>query len=147
MRPFAAARTFARSLHLSGRTAWQLWCSTHAGERPRDVPTNPDRTYAAGKGWVGWPDFLGNQPDEGEECSICLDEVLPKVGRGRRQFTVLRGCGHRFHRPCIAEWREAGNGTCPNCRDEIVDAGVCGAATRRGPPCKQSVPCVYHGGD
>jgi hypothetical protein len=142
MRPFAAARAFARSLHLSGAPAWKLWCRTHAGERPRDVPTNPHTTYA-GNGWVSWPDFLGNQPDEGEECSICL-EPFPKAIQG---FAKLRGCGHRFHRPCIAEWREVGNGTCPKCRADLLDENgeLCGAATTRGGLCKQSVNCPHHG--
>ena len=79
MLPFAAARAFARRLHLSGaRRAWHHWCRTHAGERPRDVPTTPERTYT-GKGWVSWPDFLGNQPE---------------VARGSSRFCGVRWSKH-----------------------------------------------------
>jgi hypothetical protein len=102
-----ATRAFVRSLHLlSGHHAWRLWCRTHAG----DVPTRPHRAYA-GNGWISWPDFLGNQPDENEECGI-LPRALPEGHPAR--FAKLRGCGHRYHRPCIAEWREAGDGTLPS---------------------------------
>jgi hypothetical protein len=32
---------------------WRTW-----GDRPSDVPSNPNETYA-NEGWVSWPDWLG----------------------------------------------------------------------------------------
>ena len=119
-RSFAAARAFARCLHLPGMRAWHRWCGTHAGERPRDVPACPNETYE-GSGWVSWPDFLGNQPGANEECGICLIP-FPTSKHAIGSFAKLCGCGHRSHRPCIAKWREAGNDTCqkPMCQAELV---------------------------
>jgi hypothetical protein len=55
-RPFKEARKFVRSLGLNSQQEWNKWRSS--GERPDDIPTNPNRVYA-GKGWKGWSDFLG----------------------------------------------------------------------------------------
>ena len=116
----AAARELAgraaRSLHLSSQAAWWRWCKE--GERPEDVPSHPQDTYA-GQGWAGWVDFLGNELAEGEECAICL-APLTRATRGRTVMAKLRGCGHRFHRGCIDNWRAQGDAkTCPHCRGPL----------------------------
>lgn len=53
---FKAARSFARKLSLKGKDAWFSW--TKSGHRPADIPSAPNRTYAA-RGWIGWKDWLG----------------------------------------------------------------------------------------
>jgi hypothetical protein len=53
-RPFAEARTFARTLGLAGNDAWRKWWQS---ARPADLPSNPSATYAD-EGFVSWADFL-----------------------------------------------------------------------------------------
>ena len=48
---------FTRKLGFKGKKAWRQWCKS--GDRPRDIPSCPDKVYR-GKGWVSWPDWLGN---------------------------------------------------------------------------------------
>lgn len=58
-RSFANARAFSRSLMLHSRSEWHAFCAS--GDRPADVPSNPDKSYR-GKGWAGMRDWLGTQP-------------------------------------------------------------------------------------
>ncbi len=58
MRPFAAARAFARSLNLTSEKAWRDW--RKGGARPPDIPSHPDRVYK-GKGWAGYESWLGTE--------------------------------------------------------------------------------------
>ena len=53
---FEEARTYAQSLQLKAYRDWLLWCKS--GQRPNNIPSNPNKAYR-GKGWAGWPDFLG----------------------------------------------------------------------------------------
>ena len=60
--PFTKARKFTRSLKLSSYKKWRQYCR---GElkgyppRPKNIPANPANAYK-GKGWQGYPDWLGN---------------------------------------------------------------------------------------
>ena len=110
-RSFAAARAFARGLGLTSMRAWQAWCK--GGARPADIPSSPNQVYK-GKGWAGYGDWLGCQPDNDEECPCCLD---PLPGKGR--FARIPGCGHRFHRRCVNQLRRAGHTQCPMCRGPL----------------------------
>jgi len=53
---FEEAREFVRSLGLKSIGEWRKYCTS--GEKPDDIPTNPNREYA-GKGWISMGDFLG----------------------------------------------------------------------------------------
>jgi superfamily II DNA or RNA helicase len=55
-RPFELARKFVRNKSIRSETEWRKWCKT--GERPQDIPTNPQRSYK--EDWVSWQDWLGN---------------------------------------------------------------------------------------
>lgn len=55
-RSFAEARSYAHNLKLKNSDQWKKWAKT--GERPEDIPSDPQRTYAK-NGWVNWGDFLG----------------------------------------------------------------------------------------
>jgi hypothetical protein len=61
-RPFRSARAFARSL---GLRSYEEWCAYRVGKlrgkpaMPDDIPSSP-ATHYAGKGWKGYPDWLGN---------------------------------------------------------------------------------------
>ena len=62
MRPFEAARDFARALELK---SWGEWLAYVRGERPdlpskpANVPADPQACYRT-TGWITWGDFLGN---------------------------------------------------------------------------------------
>ena len=63
----------------------------------------------------------GNDVDDGEEevCSICLESVLTKVVEGGNE---MLGCGHVFHKSCVAEWYKSGGRRtkkCPVCRFHV----------------------------
>jgi hypothetical protein len=59
--PFTKARSYARSLKLTGTSQWEAFCKGELpflGKLPINIPTNPNRTYA-GSGWVSFGDWLG----------------------------------------------------------------------------------------
>jgi len=53
---FEEAREFAQSLSVKSQTEWIKWCKS--GEKPEDIPSNPQRSYK-NKGWKGFGDFFG----------------------------------------------------------------------------------------
>ena len=53
---FDDALAIARSLRLTTKREWQVWCKS--GARPNDVPHDPDDTYMH-EGWQGWGHWLG----------------------------------------------------------------------------------------
>ena len=55
--PFVHAHTYALSLKLKSKQAWEVWRKT--GARPPNIPSNPDRVYQNG-GWQGWGHWLGS---------------------------------------------------------------------------------------
>ena len=54
-RSFQAARAFVRSKGLTNQAEWLRYC--RSGEKPDDIPTNPNQTYKAE--WRGLGDWLG----------------------------------------------------------------------------------------
>jgi len=54
-RPFSEAREFVRGLGLKGQKEWRDYC--RSGNRPEDIPANPQGTYAAE--FQGYGDWLG----------------------------------------------------------------------------------------
>jgi hypothetical protein len=87
-RSFRQARTFARSLGLKSSTAWFDYC--RSGEKPTDIPYNPQFTYAEA-GWAGYGDWLG-------------------TGRGApgtfRSFKLARKYVHRLGLKSRTQWNE-----------------------------------------
>ena len=51
------------------------------------------------------------------ECSICMDDCLPKE-------CVVTPCNHMFHRKCITKWLDTGNDSCPLCRTIIQERKI-----------------------
>ena len=62
MLPFAAARAIVRKLKLKSQKEWKAW--SKSGQRPSNIPGNPDRTYRD-DGWISYPDWLGYGSSEG----------------------------------------------------------------------------------
>jgi superfamily II DNA or RNA helicase len=61
MRPFVAARKFARALRLRSFAEWLRFCKggfPDRGTLPLDIPKHPESAYQ-GKGWLGVGDWLG----------------------------------------------------------------------------------------
>ena len=52
---FEEARKVVRAAKLANQAAWRTW---RIHKRPPNIPSNPARKYA-GKGWVGYKDWLG----------------------------------------------------------------------------------------
>ncbi len=58
IRSFTSARGFVRSLALRHEAEWQTYL--RSGEKPEDIPSNPDVTYRD-SGWISWADWLGSR--------------------------------------------------------------------------------------
>ena len=55
-RSFEEARAFVQSLGIKSETEWREY--RRSGQKPDDIPANPDRSYA-NSGWIDWGDWLG----------------------------------------------------------------------------------------
>jgi hypothetical protein len=60
---FHEAREYVRKLQLRGERAWRAYSKgdrkNDLGERPSNIPTNPDKYYQL-TGWTSWRDWLGS---------------------------------------------------------------------------------------
>ena len=98
-RPFAEARSFARSLKLSSQKEWVKYCR---GElegclpKPRDIPKAPQSVYK-GKGWAGTRDWLGT-----DFCSFAEARSFARSLKLSSQEEWLRYCrGEMKENPSI----------------------------------------------
>jgi hypothetical protein len=66
MLPFTVARAYVRKLKLRSRKEWFAW--RKSGQRPSDIPSNPDQTYRD-DGWISYPDWLGYGSEGGAAAS------------------------------------------------------------------------------
>jgi hypothetical protein len=75
----------------------------------KELPSGPPP--AAGVGG-------GDRDDDGsggrESCAICVTPF-----EAGEPCSVLPGCDHMFHRPCVAKWLRQ-RSTCPLCRANVV---------------------------
>ncbi|CAN6217483.1 unnamed protein product [Urochloa humidicola] len=74
----------------------------------RELPAGPGEEADAGGG--------GGADDEErrERCAICVTAY-----ESGEACSVLPGCAHMFHKPCVAKWLRKKN-TCPLCRAMVV---------------------------
>ena len=83
--PFLEARAFVRGLNFQVPKDFRAWCGS--GQRPANVPSNPDVYYSE---FVSWPDWLGTAiprqpstpfPNGNEQGNFarkhCADTQLP----------------------------------------------------------------------
>jgi hypothetical protein len=66
MLPFAAGRAYVRKLKLRNNKEWKEW--SKSGQRPSNIPGNPQRTYRD-DGWISMPDWLGYGSSGGAAAS------------------------------------------------------------------------------
>ena len=100
--PFEEALAVVRSLGLSGRLEWRVWCNQ--GLRPPNVPSNPESTYRGG-GWQGWGHWLGtgNQATHHTTPFLPFAEALA-VAQSLGLASVVewqRWCKDGLRPPCV----------------------------------------------
>ena len=87
-RSFQAARAFVRSKGLTSRAEWLRYC--RSGEKPDDIPTNPNQTYKAE--WRGFGDWLGTG-------AVATQDRQYRSFQAARAFVRSKGLTNQ------AEWR------------------------------------------
>ncbi|OGV90342.1 MAG: hypothetical protein A3K19_09100 [Lentisphaerae bacterium RIFOXYB12_FULL_65_16] len=101
-RPFHEARDFARGLKLKNQSEWNAFCTGKMpgkGGRPRDIPTNPNLTYAD-KGWKGYGDWLGTG-------------TIASRSRRYRSFCEARRFARGLKLNSVSEWNAFCKGKMP----------------------------------
>ncbi len=88
-RSFEEARIFARSLKLKKVKEW--YEISKSGKLPPDIPASVDKVYA-GKGWIDWGDFLGN-------------ESISSHHKKFRNFSEARAYVHKLELKNPKEWQ------------------------------------------
>ena len=58
------ARAIVRLLSIKKQRDWNKY--SLSGERPKNIPSNPWKTYK-NNGWIGWHDWLGNGKEKGQK--------------------------------------------------------------------------------
>ena len=102
-RPFAQARAFARRIGLISAAEWQAFAAgklSAKGQRPPDVPSNPNVFYA-GEGWSGFGDWIGKGPAFKNSGKI-------------RPFGKARAFARSLKLKTIADWRAFCRGEMPH---------------------------------
>jgi superfamily II DNA or RNA helicase len=87
-RPFAQARSFARSLNLKNGDQWRDFVKS--GGLPSDIPATPERIYKK-EGWTGLGDWLGT-------------DTIATHKRRYRSFTRARSFARSLKLRNKAEW-------------------------------------------
>jgi hypothetical protein len=70
--PYEEARSFARNLKLKSKREWKLYCRGDLPaslQKPKNIPTNPERIYRERNEWKGWGDWLGANAKAGQRMS------------------------------------------------------------------------------
>jgi superfamily II DNA or RNA helicase len=84
-RSFDLARKYARGLRLKSQPEWKQYCKS--GERPDDVPSNPNVAYKDA-GWAGWGNWLGTEPGASYKPAEGL-EIPPQLEWGTNRAALL----------------------------------------------------------
>ena len=88
-RPFVEARSYVRNLKVKNQDAWLAYCTS--GQKPADIPSDPDRTYLAE--FESYGDWLGND----------------NIHRGKityRPFTEARTFVRALRLKSYKQWKE-----------------------------------------
>jgi hypothetical protein len=100
---FLRARAFIRSLHLQTFEGWLKYC--RSGQRPSEIPANPDSVYRAyWRGWSDWVGGHGNTDPEKLKVNVLFAEKLARKNQGalpnsqalRIKHTALAGYMQRY---------------------------------------------------
>ena len=102
-RRFREARAFARKLNLQNVSEWRAFCKgklPKKGSLPKDIPANPDGTYAE-SGWTGFGDWLGTG-------NIAAHKMV------YRPFLEARAFARSLNLKSSTEWRSFCRGNIPS---------------------------------
>jgi len=110
---FEAARALVHARGFRTRVDWQRWAMS--AEFPADMPRAPNIVYR-GKGWTGWPDFLGSDSARGRRR--LLEEGRAATGSPHLPRTVAYSSARAYvralHLNSIRDYqRWAGSGMRP----------------------------------
>ena len=89
---FKKARSFARELGLKTLVDWKEYCKS--GKIPKNIPTNPNRTYE--KEWKSWGDWLGNDKVTNQEKAknrLPLREAGPIFKELEKKYGIKNRAG------------------------------------------------------
>jgi hypothetical protein len=103
---FEESRQFVRDLKLKNIHEWNAYCKgamPEKGDRPRNIPTNPNQVYAE-SGWAGIGDWLGTF-------------VIAQAKKTFRNFDDARSFARSLKLKSQSEWVEY-------CRGNFPDKGL-----------------------
>jgi len=100
-RSFEEARMYVRALHLNNQRVWAAFCAS--GQRPSDIPSNPDKVYPQ---FLGYGDFLGT-------------DAVANRNRSFRPFEEARMYARGLALKSAKEWQQHCQGEKP---DDIPSA-------------------------
>jgi superfamily II DNA or RNA helicase len=104
-RSFSKARAYVQKLGLKSATEWRAFTRGHIsrlGRLPKDIPVNPDQTYAD-NGWKGYGDWLGTG-------------AIAHSRKEFRPFREARSFAQKLKLKSGAEWRAFTQGRIPRLR-------------------------------
>jgi hypothetical protein len=96
-RLFDEAREYARGLRLVNQGQWHAF--SKSGNRPKDIPSNPDQVYKD-SGWTGYRDWLGAEKDQ-ERKKVTMNSKNGKWRSFEEARKYARGLGFKDKK----EWR------------------------------------------
>lgn len=106
LRPFKAARRFARTLGLTNAVEWIMYCNGEYKDKPplpADIPVKPAQAYKD-HGWLSFEDWLG------------LEGAATRLGK-YRAFRDARRYVRNLHLESAGDWVRF-------CRGELTDKGA-----------------------
>jgi hypothetical protein len=101
---FEAARTFVRTLKLTGWKEWEEY--SKSGKRPSNIPSRPDQAYRDA-GWISMPDWLGYGGQSGDGAKTVGSESGWHGGEAQwLSFKGARTFVRTLELGSSKEWRE-----------------------------------------
>ena len=108
-RPFEEAREYTRGLKLKGSSDWNKYCGgemPEKGERPKDIPSNPQTSYF--KEWTHWGDWLGTGKKPGHKGMLGVKQV-----KNALPFVEVREFVHSLNLETHEMWIQYSAGKMP----------------------------------
>lgn len=65
------------------------------------------------------PVLICKEAGKEDECSICLDNMVPTSDANSTKVICIKKCRHRFHKDCLMSMFDLHHTRCPNCREPI----------------------------
>lgn len=85
--PFEDAKQNVLELNLKSNSEWRMYCKS--GQKPHNIPVNPDRTYKE-KGWKNWTDWLGSNTKPNTNPLLKFDRIKIQKILSERFFEKVK---------------------------------------------------------